>query len=52
VFGLTDEGTGGKAVADQVKLSDYMNKMWAEFAKDPVNGLTKLGLPTWEPKGK
>jgi hypothetical protein len=49
---MDDGRRGGKAVPEQLKLSDYMNKMWAEFAKDPENGLTKLGLPTWDPKGR
>jgi carboxylesterase type B len=52
VFGLVDTIKGGKPTPDQIKLSDYMNTMWAEFAKDSENGLTKLGVPSYEPKGR
>jgi hypothetical protein len=31
---------------------DLMRGMWAAFAKDPDEALTKLGLPVYNPKGK
>lgn len=30
-------------------LIAYMQGIWAAFAKDPVNGLTRLGLPRFDP---
>lgn len=33
----------------QEQISAYMRGMWAAFAKDPVNGLTNYGLPTYTP---
>ncbi|KAK5444400.1 hypothetical protein LTS15_010515 [Exophiala xenobiotica] len=31
-------------------LIEYMQIVWTAFAKDPVNGLTRLGLPRFDPK--
>jgi cholinesterase len=52
VFGNVGAKGGAAPVANQLTLSDYMNNMWAEFAKDPENGLTKLKLPVYDPKGE
>jgi hypothetical protein len=52
VFGLVENIRGGAAVSEQVSLSKYMNNAWAEFARNPETGLTKLGLPQWDPAGK
>lgn len=33
-------------------LSNVIMQAWATFAKDPQNGLTKLGWPKYNPLGK
>ncbi|KAI1768747.1 putative carboxylesterase [Hypoxylon sp. FL1150] len=33
----------------QEQVSDYVRGMWAAFAKDPADGLTSYGLPTYVP---
>ena len=37
---------------DEAKLSRNMMHAWADFAKDPTNGLTQLGWPSYNPNGK
>jgi hypothetical protein len=39
------------ATENQLKVSELMNKAWAEFAKDPEKGLSKLGWPVYNEKG-
>jgi carboxylesterase type B len=51
VFGLPDSKSAGPATKDQATLSAFMNKAWAEFAKDPENGLERLGLPLYDQTG-
>ncbi|MCJ1448985.1 MAG: hypothetical protein MMC23_009504 [Stictis urceolatum] len=36
---------------DEAKLSRNMMHAWADFAKDPTNGLTQLGWPSYNPNG-
>jgi cholinesterase len=45
---LKDSGNGTSDTPDEVALTQEMMKAWAEFAKDPENGLTKLGYPLYE----
>jgi len=45
VFGLVEK-TAGK---EQTEVSTFMNKAWAEFAKNP-EGLSKLNLPVYSAK--
>jgi cholinesterase len=40
------------ATSEQIKVSELMNTAWATFAKDPENGLLKLGWPLYNEKGK
>jgi hypothetical protein len=47
VFGLVEK-TAGK---EQIEVSTFMNKAWAEFAKNP-EGLSKLNLPVYSATGK
>lgn len=42
-FGTTD--TYEPNTPEQEKITQYMQSAWVAFAKDPVNGLTKLGWP-------
>jgi cholinesterase len=35
---------------DEEVLSKNMRHLWAGFAKDPVNGLEKMGYPKYDPK--
>jgi carboxylesterase type B len=37
---------------EQKKLIKKMMTAWASFAKDPENGLEKLGWPVYDPKSK
>jgi cholinesterase len=48
----TANAIGVKSTSDQAALSKVMRHAWAEFAKDPQNGLTKLGWPKYDPKQK
>lgn len=54
VFGNAERiSSGGKVAAteNQLKVSELMNTAWAEFAKDPDKGLSKLGWPVYNEKG-
>jgi cholinesterase len=42
---------GSASTPNQIAVSRFMNKAWAEFAKDPQNGLLRLGLPRYDKKG-
>jgi cholinesterase len=35
------------ATADEISIANYMRAAWSTFAKDPVNGLTNYGWPTY-----
>lgn len=50
LFG-TSADTGADTV-QEVKLSKNMRHAWAEFGKDPENGLVKLGWPVYDQKGE
>ncbi len=53
VFGTYDEPSfPGKATANEIALSKYMQKAWVEFARDPVNGLSNYGWPQYEAQTK
>jgi carboxylesterase type B len=53
VFG-TMEGMGRNTLTttNTRALSKAMMQAWAAFAKDPQNGLTKIGWPKYNPLGK
>jgi carboxylesterase type B len=38
-----------KDTPEEAKLSLNIRHAWAEFAKDPENGLKKLGWPVYDP---
>jgi cholinesterase len=42
---------GSASTPSQIAVSRFMNKAWAEFAKDPQNGLLRMGLPRYDKKG-
>ncbi|PQE27795.1 hypothetical protein CJF31_00010020 [Rutstroemia sp. NJR-2017a BVV2] len=51
LFGNTPSGAGIPAQTLAEKgTGDYMRKAWAAFAKDPENGLTRLGWPAFDPE--
>jgi carboxylesterase type B len=53
VFGATELRPGAsKDTPEEAKLSKNMRHAWAEFAKDPVNGLKKLGWPVYDESSK
>jgi cholinesterase len=35
----------------EAALTSVMMTAWASFAKDPQNGLTRLGYPVYKPEG-
>lgn len=37
---------------EEAALQTYMVHAWAEFAKDPDEGLSRLGWPTYDPNGE
>jgi cholinesterase len=54
VFGNANRsGLGGKvpATENQLKVSELMNKAWANFAKNPETGLVDIGWPIYNEKG-
>jgi cholinesterase len=49
-FGTTELRPGVKKdTPEQSKLGKHWRHAWAEFAKDPDNGLKKLGWPQYDP---
>jgi cholinesterase len=36
---------------EEVAVEKLMMGAWANFAKDPVNGLIRMGWPSYDPKG-
>ncbi|PQE13480.1 hypothetical protein CJF32_00005356 [Rutstroemia sp. NJR-2017a WRK4] len=51
LFGNTPSGAGIPAQTLAEKgTGDYMRKAWAAFAKDPENGLRRLGWPVFDPE--
>jgi hypothetical protein len=50
-FGTTELRPGvAKDTPAQAALSKHWRHAWAAFAKDPENGLKKLGWPVYDPK--
>ena len=47
LFNTVDE-SHGNSTKDEVALGAYLRAAWAAFAKDPVNGLTKIGWPRYK----
>jgi cholinesterase len=53
VFGSAERKRGAKKDdPEQAKLVKLMMHAWAEFARDPDNGLVKLGWPVYKLSGK
>ena len=48
-FGTSQDVTGIAPTLQEALVSQYMQKAWATFAKDPVNGLPSLGWPQFNP---
>jgi carboxylesterase type B len=48
VFGTTPLLSKKPDVEEEIKLSKAMRTAWTSFAKDPENGLTKLGWPVYD----
>jgi len=48
VFGTIDNPPRAATNEEQSKLSAILRKAWTDFAKDPVNGLNKLGWPLYD----
>jgi hypothetical protein len=46
----TPMASGIPNTANEEELSKKMRHVWAEFAKDPVHGLEKLGYPQYDPR--
>jgi hypothetical protein len=52
VFGSAAYYTDIPDVPEEAKLSAVVRRAWTEFAKDPKNGLTRLGWPTYDESSK
>lgn len=50
VLGTIDHPSRRKPTAEEAQLSLKLRQAWTEFAKDPVNGLAKLGWPLYDEK--
>jgi len=50
VFGTIDNPPRKAIDGEEEALSKTLSKAWTDFAKDPVNGLTKLGWPMYDDK--
>jgi carboxylesterase type B len=52
VFGNVGKSSKGvAATANQLLVSELMNKAWGVFAKNPNKGLLELGWPIYNEKG-
>lgn len=49
VFGNSESVTGIQPTASQEKNTALMQHLWARFAEDPVDGLSRAGWPRFEP---
>lgn len=53
VFGASADVSGLLDCADETKMIALVQKAWAAFAQDPVNGLTNvMGWPRYVPESK
>lgn len=52
VFGTASWLTGIQDTPAQASMGAFMRNAWAEFAKDPEDGLANLGWPKYDPDGK
>ncbi|KAF2401659.1 alpha/beta-hydrolase [Trichodelitschia bisporula] len=50
IFGTTELKNKGQDTPNEAKLSKTLRDAWTGFAKDPVNGLSKLGWPRYDPE--
>jgi cholinesterase len=48
VWGTMDVMKKGASTPDEIVLSKKVRKAWASFAKDPKEGLSKLGWPLYD----
>ncbi|KAL5085948.1 hypothetical protein Trisim1_009860 [Trichoderma cf. simile WF8] len=48
IFGASEDVTGLPTTAGQRNLTKIMQKAWASFADDPVDGLAELGWPQFD----
>jgi cholinesterase len=52
VFGTTELLSRKPDTKEEIELSMKLRQAWTEFAKDPVNGLVKLGWPIYDEESK
>jgi carboxylesterase type B len=52
IFGTSEKAFKGKETEEQKKLGRQMRTAWTSFAKDPDNGLEKLGWPLYSVKSE
>jgi carboxylesterase type B len=52
VMGTSERKIGAKNVDEQTLLIKNVMTAWATFAKDPEEGLTKLGWPKYDPNSE
>lgn len=52
IFGGSQDVSGLPETTPQTQTKRIIQKLWASFAADPAKGLSKLGLPTYDPTSK
>lgn len=52
MFGTASWLTGIQDTPEQASMGAFMRNAWAEFARDPEDGLANLGWPKYDPDGK
>ncbi|EKM81264.1 hypothetical protein AGABI1DRAFT_112934 [Agaricus bisporus var. burnettii JB137-S8] len=51
VFGTYNQTTEIAKTPEEIALSSYIQSAWVAFARDPENGLSDFGWPTYDPTG-
>lgn len=52
VFGTASDVSGLPNSPEEDAFANYMASAWVAFAADPQHGLTRLGWPRYDPRGK
>jgi cholinesterase len=51
VFGTTEFSSRRPDIPAEVEMSNKVRDIWTNFAKDPVDGLVKMGFPLYDASG-
>jgi hypothetical protein len=53
VFQTANDTSGQEDTPEELSISNFMNKVWADFAKDPEHAFTRIyGWPKYNPNGE